>query len=146
MPSHEIPRDEPLQVSIAVWRSSVCSRWHLQAGSGNGNVVSILWSSVLVDFVSGRWRCWRMSGGCFCQNRLGTGSCGRPKYRPGLKELIVDQIYYFIFEKYLSRLGDAFKKNYWPISEQMILGKGGPAIQLIKLVWHYCYCILIHVG
>jgi hypothetical protein len=65
MPSHEIPRDEPLQVSIAVWRSSVCSRWHLQAGSGTGSGVSIiLWSSVLVDLVNGRWRCWRMSGGC----------------------------------------------------------------------------------
>jgi hypothetical protein len=37
--------------------------------------VAILWSSVLVDLVRGRWRCLRMSGGCFCQNR------------PGLKEL-----------------------------------------------------------
>jgi hypothetical protein len=69
-PYHEIPRDEPLQVSIAVWRSSVRSRWHLQAGSGNGTGVSIVWSSVLVDLVNGRWGwCWRMSGGCFCQNR-----------------------------------------------------------------------------
>jgi hypothetical protein len=41
------------------------------------NCISILWSSVLVDLVNGRWRCWHMSGGFFCQNCPGTGSCSR---------------------------------------------------------------------
>jgi hypothetical protein len=46
------------------------------------NCASILWSSVLVDLVNGRWRCWRMSGGCFSQNRPGTGVAAEISARP----------------------------------------------------------------
>jgi hypothetical protein len=69
-----------------------CARDHIYWLVLVMELVYRFFEAVLVDLVNGRWRCWHMSGKCFCQNRSGTEL--RPKYRPGLKELM-DKTYLF---------------------------------------------------